>query len=195
MNKKIKSALLFFFVLIAILLLLMSLNSFIYKHPNFISMLESFVQNHGLKAGFLISFIGSLWFVTFPYEIPLSPFLKFYIPHFIPIITFAVASSFADALNFLTGKKLGKSVAERKIKKETLKKIQNFLNKYGLYTLFLFSLIGFASSYDIVVFVVGSFSNIKFKKLMLATFLCRIIYFSVVLVIANLLIKLAGLPI
>ena len=189
-----KPLILFAAAMAAIIVFLFWLKNFLGINPGALLQFEQLVQIYGLPAGIAVAFLGSLWFLPFPYEFAVSPVLTLYSPFYIPIIVLGIASSFADAINFYTGRELGKPIIRKKVKKETFSRIEIFLDKYGLYSLVLFAFIGFVTSYDIVTFVLGGFSNIKFKKFMPLTLGCRIIHYAVIFVILKGVIKAAGLP-
>ncbi len=163
------------------------------RNPEIISVARDYAQSHGIWGGFLIAFIGSQWYIPFPYEIVVIPIMKLYKPTIIALLFIAAGATGADVVNFFTGRRLGEKYVLKKIEKATAVRIQNFLTKYGVATLVLFSFIGPVTSYDIVSFAVGGFSKMEFKTFLPVTFACRVIHFTVALLLANVLFGIAGL--
>ena len=160
--------------------------------PGIVLAVKSFVQTHGLPAGVLIAIFGSVWFVPFPYDPLVVAIIKLYEPMFVAVLAIAGGATIADIVNFYSGRKFGEAFVLKYVKKETVVKIQKFLTKYGIATLIAFSFLGPVTSYDIVAFVVGGFSKMKFKIFLPVSFVCRIIHFSFGLLLAEFLLKLIG---
>ena len=188
-----KSIAFFVFVLAVILIFLAVVKIQVESNPQIVSILRDYAQTHGLWGGFLTAFIGSQWFIPFPYEVVVVPIMKLYKPTIFALLVVAAGAACADIVNFYTGRKLGENYILKKIDKNTVQKIQNFLTKYGIATLILFSFLGPVTSYDIVAFVVGGFSKMKFKTFLPVTYVCRIIHFSVALLLADVFLKAFGI--
>ncbi|HIK00336.1 TPA: VTT domain-containing protein [archaeon] len=188
-----KPILFFIFALVFITVFLAIVKIQIEKNPEIISETRDFAKSYGLLGGFLTAFIGSQWFLPFPYELIVVPIMKLYKPTIIALLFIAVRSTVADIVNFYTGRKLGEKYILKRIEKKTAERIQNFLTKYGVATLVIFSFIGPVTSYDIVSFAVGGFSKMEFKTFLPVTFACRVIHFTVALLLADFLLRAAGI--
>lgn len=186
-------AITFILTLVGILILILAfLNLFLAKNPALVQSIYPFVQKYGLPAGFLFAAAGSLWFIPFPYEFVVVPVMKFYSPPIIAILVISAGAMLADFFNFYSGRKLGEKYIYKKIEHATLMRIQNFFEKYGALTLVLFAFIGPVTSYDVVAFVIGGFSKMRFSFFAPLTFVCRVIHFTFVFLIADFLLKISG---
>lgn len=178
--------LILFFVFLAVLFILgwkyLSMTSIV-------SFMQALVTKYGLFGGFAVSFFGSLWFFQFPYEILLAPILEFSRYPLLYLIVFALAATGADVINFYSGKKLGEIVLIERIGAKTVAKLNHILSKWGVAVMVFFGFIGPVTSYDLLALVIGAFSKMRFKKFISITLIVRMIHFSVVLVLADLIFK------
>ncbi len=185
--------LLIFFAGIAVFLAF--LRTWIVQNPGIVFAARHFAEVQGLPASFLISFVGSLWFIPFPYEIIVVPVVKLHSSPFFALLVISLGATLSDIVNFYTGKYLGQRYILKRIPKPAVSKIQNFLTKYGVATLLIFSFITPVTSYDIVAFVFGGFSKMDIKTFIPATFACRMVHFTFVLLLADVFLKAAGVVI
>ena len=153
------------------------------------------MQTHGLWGGFLTAFLGSQWFIPFPYEIVVVPIMKLYQPTIIALLVISLGATGADITNFYTGRRFGEPFIEKRIEKKTFERVRNFFTKYGIATLVIFAFIGPVTSYDVISFAMGGFSKMDYKLFIPVTFVCRVIHFTVALLLANVLFGIAGLSI
>lgn len=153
-------------------------------------LITDFAKYHGLSGSFFVALLGSLWFLTIPYELIIGPLIKMSTYPLIALIIAAFGASLADIFNFYSGKKLGEVVIIKKIGKGNVSWINNFFSKWGAAILLFFGFIGFFSSYDLVALVVGAFSKMSFKKFYPITFAARILHFGVVFILIDLVIRI-----
>ncbi|MFO7872069.1 MAG: VTT domain-containing protein [Candidatus Undinarchaeales archaeon] len=183
----------FIVAIIAVFIAILIFRYFLSLYPSAVFAVEGFVNTYGLSAGFIVTIVGSLWFLPFPYEFIIGPFMKFHANPFFLLIVFAIASSLADLFNFYSGRKVGEKIIEKKVQKNVLNTIRNAFNKYGMFVLILMGLISPVISYDIVAFAIGGLSTIKYRKLMLVTFIGRFLHLLVVYLFADFFVLLIGL--
>jgi len=180
---------------VVILILFGGLSLLISTRPGLIGIIEGFVQSYGVLGGISTTFIGSLWFVIFPWEIIVGPILKFHVQPIPLIFIFALAGVGAHWLNFIMGRKLGESFIHKKIDDAHLEQIQGFLDKYGLYTLFFFGVIGPFTSYDVLALFMGGFSKMTLRLFLLITTVAQFLHFLVIFLLADFVISAAMLGI
>ena|GEM_PF-5674064 len=192
-TEKHRVILLFISAFAALMVLVALANVLISRNPAVVASLDSIVQSYGLAGGFVVSFVGSLWFLLFPYEIILAPILKLYQPAILAIVLFAIGATLADTVNFFSGRYLGEGVIRKKVSEKKLVRIEKFLEKWGIFTLLLFGFIGPVTSYDILALVMGGFSKMRFRLFLGITIVARIIHFTVVFFIADVLLGMAGI--
>ncbi|HIJ98254.1 TPA: VTT domain-containing protein [archaeon] len=184
------------FIVTAIVLMIVFLTLLRYgieKNPAVVSQTVQITQKYGLLGGFAIAAIGSLWFLPTPYEIVIAPILKFYQPQFLAVLVIALGAFTADIFNFYSGRKIGEKLVRKRIEPATIKRIEKFLDKYGVLTLVVFGFIAPVTSYDIVSFVMGGFSRMPARIFFPVTFVARILHFIMVLFISNGLLAAAGI--
>ena len=190
-SEKNKTIFKFSLIVLLVLIVLGAINYLISKNPIIILKVQQFTEEYGLVGGIIVTYIASLWFVVFPWELIVGPILIYYPIPIIPIFIFALTAVFAHILNFYMGRKVGEEFICNKINPKKLKKIQKFLDKYGIYTMFIFGVIGPFTSYDILSLVLGGFSKIKYKLFILVTLIAQILHFIVLFLLAKLALNAA----
>jgi len=178
-----------FFLLVAFWFILFGgIDVLIATQPVLIHSVKSFVSEHGLLGTFIVSFGGSLWFMAFPYEAVIAPFLKAYPIPLFAIGVATIGAVIADSVNFFSGRYLGHEVVRQKVPEKAFLKIEGFLTKWGDLTMIVFGFFGPVTSYDLLAFILGGFSKMRYRFFITVTVAARFIHFSMVFLIADLLI-------
>ncbi len=180
-------------VLAGLLIFLSVIKGYIAQNPGIVNSVKQFSQTDGLPTSVFIAFVGSLWFIPFPYEILVVPIIKFYNPLIVALLGVSVGATLSDVVNFYTGKFVGQRYILKRLEKKTVTKIQAFFTKYGVATLVIFTFITPVTSYDIVAFFIGGFSKMEFKTFLPVTFACRVLHFIFAIFLADVLLKIVGL--
>jgi len=176
---------------LVVLILLGGLSYLISTRPGLISLIGGLVESYGILGGIAVTFVSSLWFIVFPWELIIGPILKFHPQPLYPIVIFTITALGAHWLNFIMGRKLGQAFIHKRISDDKLEKIQGFLDKYGVYTLVFFGVIGPFTSYDVLSLVIGGFSKMRLRVFLSITLIAQFIHFLVLFLLVDVIINTA----